>query len=421
MKKKPMKMKKMKKISFRMLAVACLFGATAVTGHAGPLAIGGFVRSDVIFDSRQSQSAAEGLYTYYPLPENRGADGRDVNSASSVNILALTTRLTATYTGQINDNLQARGYVEADFGSNLSGNGAVFRMRHAYMELKWAHDVLTLGQTWHPLSAAVIPVTLDLNTGSPFRPFSRSPQIRYDRLAGDWTFTVAVVSQHSYASTGPAGVSSTYMRNASLPDLTAGFKWKMTEHLAWGLMGEYKELAPKQSTTAGGNTYKTDAHVRSHTGQGWMEYADDRLKVRGAAIYAQNMFDAQMMGGYAVRSTDSETGHETYTPTEHACYWVNLQYGTAWQYGFFAGYIKQLGTCKVVDDASVFYGRACNMTEMFRVAPRVSRRVGNFELAAEVEWNKAGFGSLKSGTAGDVSGVRYVNEVKVDVAATLVF
>ena len=145
------------------------------------------------------------------------------------------------------------------------------------------------------------------------------------------------------------------------------------------------------------------------------------LLVLSTGAWAQNMYDAQMMGGYAVRTTDAQTGHETYTPTEHASYWVNMQYGTTWQAGFFAGYIKQLGTRGMVEDASVFYGRACNMTEMFRIAPRVSRQVGNLQLAAEVEWNRAAFGTLQSGTAGDVSQARFVSEVKVDVAATLLF
>ncbi|MBQ5997127.1 MAG: hypothetical protein IJL64_04595 [Bacteroidales bacterium] len=381
--------------------------------------LGGFVRTDVIFASRQNQAGAEGLYTYYPLPKALDAEGRDINAASSANVLALTSRLTATYTGQTVSGIKTRAYVEADFGSNLIGNGAVFRLRQAYMELQWENASLLLGQTWHPLSAAVIPVTLDLNTGSPIRPFNRSPQLRYKYAPGAVSFTLAAVFQHSYLSAGPDGASSKYLRNSSLPDFVAGAEWQVTDQLAWGVMGETKALKPRLSTTGAAGTFKTDETIRTYTGQTWLQYVDGDFTMKAAALYAQNMNDAQMIGGYAVATRDILTGRETYTPTQHLNYWLMLQYGRQLKAGLYAGYLKSLGTLDPVNGE--FFGRACNMDSMFRLAPRLYYNVGNLQLAGEVEWDHAVFGANQPGTKGDIVNTHDVDGVKVDVAVMFMF
>ncbi|MBQ7213483.1 MAG: hypothetical protein IJS25_03000, partial [Bacteroidales bacterium] len=138
-----------------------------------------------------------------------------------------------------------------------------------------------------------------------------------------------------------------------------------------------------------------------------------------AALYAQNMNDAQMIGGYAVATRDILTGKETYTPTQHLNYWLMLQYGRQLKAGLYAGYLKSLGTLDPVNGE--FFGRACNMDSMFRLAPRLYYNVGNLQLAGEVEWDHAVFGTNQPGTKGDIVNTHDVDGVKVDVAVMFMF
>ena len=67
-----------------------------------------------------------------------------------------------------------------------------------------------------------------------------------------------------------------------------------------------------------------------------------------------------------------------------------------------AARMKSLGTVDEVADVSKFYGRACDMDWMFRVAPRVYYRKGSLQLAGEVEISTASFGTLVPNTCGDI-------------------
>ena len=409
-------------MSCLLIAVLC----AGIPARADKLTVGGFVRTDAVFDSRQSQQSAEGLYTYYPLPYVADADGKDINKTPNGGIISLTTRFFTTYTAD--DKLwgaSLRAYVEADFGSNFSGNGAVVRMRHAYMEMNWENSSLLIGQTWHPLSASIIPVTLDLNTGSPIRPFNRSPQVRFrQQLASSDAVSVslAAVYQQCYISSGPDGPSSKYQHQAAQPDFVIGLQIKPSGTFSMGLDAETKAVKPRLYTVGSDNLKrKTDEMLRSYTGQAWLQYVSDKFTLKAASLYTQNMHDTQLIGGYAVSKTDATTGRETYTSTQHMNYWLMLQYGKQIQYGLYTGYVKSLGTVDEVADVSKFYGRACDMDWMFRVAPRVYYRKGSLQLAGEVEISTASFGTLVPNTCGDIINTKTVTGVKVDLAASVFF
>ena len=71
----------------------------------------------------------------------------------------------------------------------------------------------------------MIPSVLALNTGAPFHPFSRQPQIRIDAGKGKINTVFVIASQRDYVNTGPAGASSIYLRNSIVPNLHAQIQY----------------------------------------------------------------------------------------------------------------------------------------------------------------------------------------------------
>ena len=160
----------------------------------------GFIRNDVFFDSRQVTSARpanQGDLLLYPANISNDINGNDVNAASSFNMLAITSRLTGTVTGPDAFGAKTSGILEAEFFGNANGNENVFRLRHAFAKLDWATTQLAFGQYWHPLFVTdCYPGVVSFNTGMPFQPFARNPQIRLtQQLGGGMNLILAAVSQ----------------------------------------------------------------------------------------------------------------------------------------------------------------------------------------------------------------------------------
>lgn len=144
----------------------------------------------------------------------------DINAHGSFNQYAMSARLTLKATGPDIFHAKASAMIEGDFtgASNLENNS--FRLRHAYLKLKWSHASVLAGQYWHPINIPeMIPNVLSLNTGAPFHPFSRQPQIRIDASRGKINIMLAITSQRDYMNSGPAGASSVYLRNSAIPNL----------------------------------------------------------------------------------------------------------------------------------------------------------------------------------------------------------
>ena len=206
----------------------------------------GFVRNYFTFDSRESYSGTGDMYNYQPKDENwnqaegneliTGVQREDLNAVSTFRFLSLTTRLGLNITGYKWRGTEFGGKIEADFYAGLSTKGlgthslsgvAQFRLRQAYMTFGWdslpmnkkdfARVDLTIGQTWHPMAADLCDV-ISLNSGAPFGPFNRSPQVKMDARLGKYvTLTTAALWQMQYLSTGPDGQSAEYIAYSKTP------------------------------------------------------------------------------------------------------------------------------------------------------------------------------------------------------------
>ncbi|MGC8865297.1 MAG: hypothetical protein ACP5O2_06185 [Bacteroidales bacterium] len=113
--------------------------------------LGGFVRADAAWDSRLNVESREGFFVFWPKLVNPGNDGKDLNARSGFNMWAMTTRLNIRSRKTSIGGGHALAYVEGDFTgpSNIENNA--FRLRHAYISIRWPRINLLAGQYWTPL------------------------------------------------------------------------------------------------------------------------------------------------------------------------------------------------------------------------------------------------------------------------------
>ena len=111
------------------------------------------------------------------------------------------------------------GLIEGEFFGTADGDTNGFRLRHAIIKLNWKGTELMVGQFWHAMFITdCFPDVVSFNTGAPFQPFARAPQIRLTRAFGRLSIIATALSQRDFASSGPEGTSSVYIRNAAMPE-----------------------------------------------------------------------------------------------------------------------------------------------------------------------------------------------------------
>ena len=155
------------------------------------------------------------------------ANGEDLNAQDNIMLLSITTRLGLNVSGLEFLGSKTSAKIEADFAGFGTSN-TVLRIRQAYAKMDWEHSKVLVGQAWHPAMGDMMPDVFSLETGAPFTPFSRTPQIRYDYETKNVKLTATALYQFQYTSYGPkdpgkGDYSSTgsfdYARNAIIPEM----------------------------------------------------------------------------------------------------------------------------------------------------------------------------------------------------------
>lgn len=371
------------------------------------ISFSGFVKTDVFYDSRQTVNIREGHFMLYPDKENLDVNGIDINAKDHLGILSIQSRLSGKITGPDVLNAKTSALLEADFFGNENGNfGDVngFRLRHAFVKLNWVKTELLVGQFWHPMFAHdCFPDVVSFNTGAPFQPFARNPQIRLTQKFDNVKLILAVAEQRDFTSTGPLGGSSKYLSNAVLPDLNmhlqyAG-KWAEKNTFLIGVGGEYKMLVPLLSFPYGFNPatlqdsiyYNGDNVVSSYAFSVYSKFKTPTLTCKAHFVYGNNLTDLVMLGGYAVKSAPqpSNLSYE-YTPSNVYSVWGEISTNGKIQAGIFGGFTKNLGTTD--ENVGLYYSRGSNINKVYRISPRI---VGNFEklrISTEFEYTVAEYG-----------------------------
>jgi hypothetical protein len=387
------------------------------------ISFSGFVKTDIFFDSRQTNSPREGHFLLFPENEKLDADGNDINAKGSFNILSIQTRLAGNIFGPDALGAKTSAYIEGEFFGNINSGINSFRLRHAWIKLNWKKTELLTGQWWHPMFVPECsPATVSFNTGAPFVVFSRNPQIKLSQSFGKFKAALTFLSQVDFTSEGPDGPSPKYLRNSMLPEsnlllqYSAKNETKSTEFLI-GASVNYQLLTPRLSTTVvlekaydslNGNEvvhvdavtaqYKTDVTSGAFAANLYAKLKLKPLTLKAGMEYGQNNNAYTMIGGYAVKSlTDSTRGFVDYANLSSMAVWGEIHTnGTMWQPALFAAYGKNLGAGEEV--IGPCYARGANIGYAYRISPRLNFNVKKLRIAGEVEYTVAAYGTAnKSG------------------------
>ena len=386
------------------------------------ISISGFVKTDIFYDSRQTVSIREGHYLLFPKGPLLDPEGGDLNGRANFNILSVQTRLVGKITGPDALGAKTSACIEAEFFGTSDADVNGFRLRHGYLKLNWAKSELMVGQFWHPMFITEsFPDVVSFDTGAPFQPFNRSPQVRYTRMFGKVSLVATALAQRDFASNGPDGTSSVYLRNAALPEFNLKLQVaskndsRKTETVA-GVGADVMKLAPRIVTAAG---YGTDESVTGLAAMAFFKQKWPKWTWKAEAVWGQNLHHLTMLGGYAVRGVVDEVRLDwNYTPIDTLSCWTEVQTnGTPWQTGLFAGYSKNLGSRHTISGAN--YARGFNIDELYRLSPRLVYNIGKMRFAGEAELTAASYGTPD--VFGKVRDARFVRNLRLLFAAYYFF
>lgn len=400
-------MKKILLLWFGLLLAGFSVNAQEGSGDFG-IKFSGFVKNDFFFDSRQVVTIREGHFLLYPANEALDVNKKDINAVPNLNFLSIQTRLTGTITAPDALGAKVSGLMEADFFGNensafVDNNG--FRLRHAYAKLNWTNTELLFGQTWHPMFIpGCFSEVISFNTGAPFQPFSRNPQIRVTQKIDHIRLIGVAAAQRDFTS--PAGSSA--LRNSAIPDLHAQIQFELknqetkTEFLS-GLGIGYKTIKPFLNTEFNSLKYKTNETVSGLSATAFAKYKTADFSVKGQGVYGQNIFDLLMLGGYAVHEISNDTTNKVnYTPFNTLSVWTEGTYTTGKiQFGIWFGYSNNLGatdTVKYYTNKVPVAGKESDVTirgadikNIWRISPRIVYTEGKISLAIETEYTNAAY------------------------------
>lgn len=358
----------------------------------------GFIRNYACFDTRESYTSNSEQFYYMPKDENPDANGDDINEQPNMMLLSITTRLGLNITGPEFLGAKTSAKIEADFAGFGTSN-TVLRVRQAYAKMDWTKHSVLLGQAWHPMMGDMMPDVFSLETGAPFTPFSRTPQLRYDYKNKGFTLTATALYQFQYTSYGPKGASFEYARNAVVPELYFQAMYKNGGFQA-GIGVDLLALKPRQEFEHNGATYKCDEDfVTGISPTVFASYKNDRWGVKGRFTYAQNAAHLSMISGYGVTNTLAN-GEQEYGTINSAGGWVDVTYKQPLKKGHltfccFAGYTKNLG-CQDDITGNIYMRGEKNMDYMWRVAPSVLYTHNAMQIGIEYNPTTVAYGTPDS-------------------------
>lgn len=361
----------------------------------------GFIRTYAPFDTRESTAGSGDLFYWIPKDVDKNASGEDLNELCSFRFLALTSRVGLDVSGYQVGDTQFGAKVEADFYAGLSGStgAATMRLRQAFMTLKWTNpddNKYTIGfkagQAWHPM-AADLPDIFSLDSGMPFGPFSRTPQMTADfNLGSNLTLTASALWQMQYSSAGPDGQSANYIRYSCTPEVYAGITCKAGGFL--GRLGvDVCSIKPRSIAGEGPARVKAKDRETSVLGMLYLQYTKDLFKIKAKSIFGGAGEQMNLMSGYAICSRETADNWQ-YTPINASSSWLTIAYGKKVQGAILLGYMKNLGTFKdiagykvlgIADASAIYFQKngSPNINQMFRIQPEITYNVGKFTLGLE--------------------------------------
>ena len=412
----------MKKTLF-IAALMSMFIGSAAAQEKFNFKFYGFVRNYACYDTRESLTSNSEQFYYMPKDVKLDADGNDINAQPNMMLLSITTRLGLNITGPEFLGAKTSAKIESDFAGFGTSN-TVLRIRQAYAKMDWEHNKVLVGQAWHPMMGDMMPDVFSLETGAPFTPFSRTPQVRYDYVNKGVTLTATALYQFQYTSYGPDGASFNYARNAVVPEVylqamykNGGFQIgagvdmltiKPRQSYSWNVIENnpiYTEDGSPVTDQNGNQVFESkevtktfkcnEAPVVSFTPTLFASYKADRWGIKGRVTYAQNAAHLSMISGYGVTGI-KENGEQEYGTINSLGGWIDATYKQPLKKGYlqfccFAGYTKNLG-CEKEIVGDIYMRGEKNMDYMWRVAPSVLYTHNALQIGVEYNPTTVGYG-----------------------------
>ena len=399
-----------------LLTLAIVANAEEVQSKKGfELKLYGQVRADLFYNTRANAESVDGLFYSYPMDIKLDAEGNDLNDQDNSNMYLLYSRLGLDVKGPKLGSAKTSAKIEFDFrgsGTTLS----LIRLRHAYFNFDWGKSSVLAGQTWHPFFGEVSPQMLNLNTGAPFQPFSRAPQVRYRFNHNGLQLTASAVWQSQFLSNGPDGKSNKYIKNSCVPEIHFGADYK-TSNLIVGAGADMTSLVPRTQSTVDGNTYKVNERITTVSGEVHAKYTTPMWYFAAKSTLASNLTQTSMLGGYGVCDIDPITGQQSYTPTYNSSSWVNVVWGKKWKVGAFGGYMKNLGTTKEV---SSLIGTGVDVDQIVCGSAEVTYNLPHWRIGLEYNYTAAWYGDLNKAN-GKIVNTHSVDNHRIVASATFSF
>lgn len=357
----------------------------------------GFVRNYACFDTRESFTSNSEQFYYMPKDYNRDIYGDDLNQKANMMLLSITTRLGLDITGPEFSGAKTQAKIEADF-AGFGSNNTVLRIRQAYAKMAWEKQDVLVGQAWHPMMGDMMPDVFTLETGAPFTPFSRSPQIRYNYCHNKYTFTATALYQHQFTSQGPSGASYEYARDAVIPELYFQVMYKGKKFQA-GAGIDILTLKPRtegEIYLPDTITVKVNENIVSFTPTIFASYKNGNWGIKGRVTYAENAAHLSMISGYGVTKI-KENGEWEYGSLRSIAGWFDVTYRQNLKKGFltyclFAGYTKNLGcTDEIV--GNIYMKGEKNAAYIWRVAPSLLYTHNSMSIGLEYNPTTVGYGT----------------------------
>jgi hypothetical protein len=392
---------KMRRLWIILLLLSSAMAVQAQDESKFGITFSGFVKNDFFVDSRQTICAREGHFLLWPAPQKLDANGQDINSKSTYNILAIQSRLSGKISGPDAFGAKTSGLLEGDFFAQANDNINLFRMRHAYVKLNWIHFEALAGYTWNPLFVTdCFPGTVSFNTGAPMQSFARNPQLRLSYSTGNLKILAAALSQVDYTTRGVDGPNCKYIRNSTTPDMHLQIHYGAKEaetgkgYIVGGGLA-YKSIVPRlESQISEDEIYQVHELVHGITAMAFTKVTTGALTLKAQVRYGENISDVLAVSGFGVKDvTDPVTGEQSYTPLKSMAYWGEIHTNGNPQVGIFGGVLFNSGTKEAMSDPSnAVYGLATDIHSMYRISPRIIYNSGKVRLALELEYTQAAYG-----------------------------
>lgn len=394
----------------RLLIV--LLGVCGLTGSAwaqSPFSLDfhGFVNPHYYADSRSVVGGREDMMLFYPKPVLLDSLGNDINDGWQANMLAITARLGLRITGPEMLGAKTSAYIEGDFTGSTNATINDLRLRHAYIEMKWAHQGsigrfdsvvsthrLLVGQYWYPMVIhEIMPMTNPLNMGAPFHCYARQPQVRYEYSIPGLEFVAAASWQLDNMSqgllNGTPTSSTLFARHSLIPELNFQMRWN-TDKVFFGVAANIKTIQPVVQTVAT-TVQPTQEKHSSLTFSVFGKVNLGEVTIKAQTLLNNNLYEGCSLGGYLMRANN--TIEDWYFNTV----WLDVERNTGhWRPGLFLGFAynfkEEEHPQHFPSTPPIVFGRGYDIKYLWRIQPRLTYTTSKgLSFTAEAEYTRAGY------------------------------